>query len=104
MDKRILGKEGLEVSGLGLGCMGLSFGYGPAVDKDDGIDLIFHVVQHSAEIDVLSSTRISVETFRRSPLINVAECNDVFAGDVHQVCSASPTRADQGDVELLAGR
>jgi aryl-alcohol dehydrogenase-like predicted oxidoreductase len=40
MDKRTLGTSGLEVSALGLGCMGLSFGLGPAVDKQDGIRLI----------------------------------------------------------------
>src|SRR6266496_1320396 len=40
MQKRILGKSGLEVSAIGLGCMGLSYGYGPAVDKQDGISLI----------------------------------------------------------------
>lgn len=40
MQKRILGKSGLEVSALGLGCMGLSFGYGPATDKQDAIKLI----------------------------------------------------------------
>ena len=40
MQKRILGKTGLEVSALGLGCMGLSFGYGPAADKQDAIKLI----------------------------------------------------------------
>ena len=40
MQKRKLGKSGLEVSAIGLGCMGLSFGYGPAVQKDDGIALI----------------------------------------------------------------
>src|SRR5271165_7192366 len=40
MQKRKLGKSGLEVSALGLGCMGLSFGYGPAVDKQHGISLI----------------------------------------------------------------
>jgi aryl-alcohol dehydrogenase-like predicted oxidoreductase len=40
MQKRKLGKTGLEVSAIGLGCMGLSFGYGPAVQKDDGIALI----------------------------------------------------------------
>jgi aryl-alcohol dehydrogenase-like predicted oxidoreductase len=40
MKKRKLGKNNLEVSALGLGCMGLSFGYGPAVDKKDGIALI----------------------------------------------------------------
>jgi aryl-alcohol dehydrogenase-like predicted oxidoreductase len=40
MKKRVLGKSGLEVSALGLGCMGLSFGYGPAADKQDAIKLI----------------------------------------------------------------
>ncbi len=40
MQKRMAGKSGLEVSALGLGCMGLSFGYGPATDKQDGINLI----------------------------------------------------------------
>jgi aryl-alcohol dehydrogenase-like predicted oxidoreductase len=40
MLKRTLGKSGLEVSELGLGCMGLSYGYGPAVDRQEGIALI----------------------------------------------------------------
>ncbi|MGH6881635.1 MAG: aldo/keto reductase, partial [Hypericibacter sp.] len=40
MQKRKLGNSGLEVSAIGLGCMGLSFGYGPAVDKKAGISLI----------------------------------------------------------------
>lgn len=40
MNKRILGKSGLEVSALGLGCMGLSFGYGPATDRKQAIELI----------------------------------------------------------------
>jgi aryl-alcohol dehydrogenase-like predicted oxidoreductase len=40
MQKRTLGKSGLEVSALGLGCMGLSFGYGPATEKEAGIKLI----------------------------------------------------------------
>src|SRR6266516_6060142 len=40
MQKRKLGKSNLEVSAIGLGCMGLNYGYGPAVDKKDGISLI----------------------------------------------------------------
>ncbi len=40
MQTRVLGKSGLKVSAIGLGCMGLSFGLGPAVDKQTGIALI----------------------------------------------------------------
>src|SRR4029453_5916043 len=40
MEMRHLGKSGLEVSAIGLGCMGLRFGYGPAVAKQQGISLI----------------------------------------------------------------
>ena len=40
MQKRKLGKSGLEVTALGLGCMGLSFGLGPAVDRQTGVNLI----------------------------------------------------------------
>ena len=40
MKKRTLGKSGLEVSALGLGCMGMSSGYGPAADKGEMIRLI----------------------------------------------------------------
>ena len=40
MQKRKLGNSNLEVSAIGLGCMGLSFGYGPAVEKQAGIALI----------------------------------------------------------------
>ncbi len=45
METRKLGKSGLQVSALGLGCMGLSFGYGPAVDKKEGITLIRAAVE-----------------------------------------------------------
>src|SRR3989440_1299605 len=45
MQKRKLGKSNLEVSSLGLGCMGLSFGYGPAVEKKEGISLIRAAVE-----------------------------------------------------------
>ena len=45
MIKRTLGKSSLEVSALGLGCMGMSFGYGPAGDKNDMIAVIRQAVE-----------------------------------------------------------
>src|ERR1039457_5479030 len=45
MQKRKLGKSNLEVSALGLGCMGMSFGYGPAADKQEMISLIRTAVE-----------------------------------------------------------
>src|SRR5512134_3948000 len=40
MQKRKLGNSNLEVSAIGFGCMGLSFGYGPAADKQQAISII----------------------------------------------------------------
>src|SRR5881396_3862324 len=45
MKKRELGKSGLEVSAIGLGCMGMSFGYGPPKDKQEMISLIRKAVE-----------------------------------------------------------
>ena len=50
MQKRKLGKNNLEVSAIGLGCMGLSFGYGPAVDKQAGISLIRAAVERGVTL------------------------------------------------------
>lgn len=44
MQKRQLGKSGLEVSAIGLGCMGMSHGYGPASDKKEMIALIHKAI------------------------------------------------------------
>src|SRR5467141_1525912 len=45
MQKRKLGKSNLEVSAIGLGCMGMSYGYGPPLDKQEGISLIRAAVE-----------------------------------------------------------
>ncbi len=46
MQKRKLGNGDLEVSAVGLGCMGMSFGYGPASDKREMISLLRSAVEH----------------------------------------------------------
>jgi aryl-alcohol dehydrogenase-like predicted oxidoreductase len=50
MNHRELGRSGLSVSALGLGCMGLSFGYGPATDKQAGIALIRAAVERGVTL------------------------------------------------------
>lgn len=45
MENRILGKSGLEVSAIGLGCMGMSHGYGPASDKQEAIAVIHRAIE-----------------------------------------------------------
>src|SRR5258708_15047352 len=45
MKKRKLGKSNLEVSAIGLGCRGMSYGYGPAVGKQEGLSLIRAAVE-----------------------------------------------------------
>jgi aryl-alcohol dehydrogenase-like predicted oxidoreductase len=45
MQKRTLGKSNLTVSAIGLGCMSMSFGYGPAGDKQEMISLIQSAVE-----------------------------------------------------------
>jgi aryl-alcohol dehydrogenase-like predicted oxidoreductase len=45
MQRRTLGSSNLEVSAIGLGCMGLSFGYGPAADRQEAISLIRSAVE-----------------------------------------------------------
>lgn len=45
IQKRKLGKSDLEVSALGLGCMGMSFGYGPAGEKNEMISVIRAAVE-----------------------------------------------------------
>ncbi|ATM75166.1 aldo/keto reductase [Serratia fonticola] len=50
MQTRYLGKSGLEVSALGLGCMGLSFGYGPATDTRQAVELIRAAVERGVTL------------------------------------------------------
>nr|WP_253263945.1 hypothetical protein [Geobacillus sp. BMUD] len=50
MQKRQLGESGLEVSAIGLGCMGMSYGYGPAADKKEMIALIHAAVERRGHV------------------------------------------------------
>jgi aryl-alcohol dehydrogenase-like predicted oxidoreductase len=50
MDTRTLGRSGLEVSALGFGCMGLSFGFGPAAEREDGVAVIRSAVEQGVTL------------------------------------------------------
>ncbi len=65
MKKRSLGKSGLEVSVLGLGCMGLSYGFGPATDGSDAIALIRAAVDGSCRFPARRSAPTRIKPRRR---------------------------------------
>ena len=50
MKKRKLGNSGLEVSAIGFGCMGISFGYGPAMERSAAIALIRGAVERGVTL------------------------------------------------------
>jgi len=76
MQKRALGKSGLEVSALGFGCMGISFGYGPAASRDDGIAIIRAAVDGASRSSTLPKpmvrTRTRSSSAKRSRLCAIA--------------------------------
>src|SRR5450432_2928234 len=77
MEKRKLGNSGLEVSAIGLGCMGMSFGYGTVSDKNEMITLIRKAVEQGITFFD------TAEVYR--PFINeelVGEALSPFKGEV----------------------
>jgi aryl-alcohol dehydrogenase-like predicted oxidoreductase len=77
MQKRKLGKSNLEVSAIGLGCMGMSFGYGPPMDKQEAISLIRAAVQRGV---TFFDTAEVYGAFTNEEL--VGEALEVFRGQV----------------------
>src|SRR3982751_2617877 len=77
MQKRTLGKSNLEVSAIGLGCMGMSFSYGPAKDKQEMISLLHAAVERG--ITFFDTAEVY------GPLVNeelVGEALEPFRGQV----------------------
>jgi aryl-alcohol dehydrogenase-like predicted oxidoreductase len=69
MNKRTLGRSNLEVSEIGLGCMGLSYGYGPATDTHEAIRLIRIAVERGV---TLFDTAEAYGPFRNEELLSEA--------------------------------
>jgi len=123
MEKRKLGKGNLEVSAIGLGCMGLSFGYGPAVDKKEGISLIRAAVERgvtffdTAEVygpftneelvgEALAPFRANVAIatkfgFKIDPTTGKQAGLDSRPGHVREVVEASLKRLKTDVIDLL---
>lgn len=92
MRKRKLGKSGLEVSAIGLGCMGLSFGYGPAIDKQEAIRLI----RKAFELGVTFFDTAEVY----GPFNNEELLGEALAPFRHEVAIATKFGFEQGKSEL----
>jgi aryl-alcohol dehydrogenase-like predicted oxidoreductase len=123
MHRRQLGKGRLEVSAIGLGCMGLSFGYGPAVDRQAGVSLIRSAVERgvtffdTAEIygpftneelvgEALEPVRDQVVIatkfgFRIDPATNRQAGMDSRPEHIREVCEASLKRLRTDRIDLF---
>ena len=103
MQKRKLGKSGIEVSALGFGCMGLSFGYGPATEKQQAITLIRTAFERgvtffdTAEVyGPFTNEKLlgeAIEPFRRQVVI--ATKFGFEDGDSHKGLNSRPERIRQ---------
>ena len=99
MKKRTLGRSGLEVSALGLGCMGLSFGLGPAADKKNAIALIRAAVERGV---TLFDTAQVYGPFTNEEL--VGEALAPFRGKVAIATKFGFDIADDGTTRGLSSR
>ena len=96
MQKRRLGRSPLEVSALGLGCMGLSSGYGPPVDTRDGIALIRAAVEHGV---TFFDTAEAYGPFANEELVGEA-----LGVETIYLFSVELTPEDLRDIESAASR
>jgi aryl-alcohol dehydrogenase-like predicted oxidoreductase len=96
MQKRALGSDHLEVSALGLGCMGLSFGYGPATDRAEAVKLIRTAVERG--VTFVIATKFG---FKFGPGGERQEGLDSRPEHIRQVTEASLKRLRVDRIDLL---
>jgi aryl-alcohol dehydrogenase-like predicted oxidoreductase len=99
MQKRKLGNSALEVSAIGLGCMGLSHGYGPATDQKDAIKLIRAAVERGV---TFFDTAEVYGPFTNEEL--VGEALEPFRGKVVIASKFGFTFGDDGKQQILNSR
>src|SRR5579859_2174233 len=90
--KRKLGQSNLEVSAVGLGCMGLSYGYGPAADKREAVKLI------RAAFELGVTFFDSAEAY--GPFLNEELVGEAVATFRDQVVIATKFGFEQGNTDL----
>jgi aryl-alcohol dehydrogenase-like predicted oxidoreductase len=98
MQKRKLGKSNLEVSAIGLGCMGMSYGYGPAADKQEMISLLATAVERGIPF---FDTALACGPFTNEEL--VGEGLAPFRGQV-VVATKFGIRIDPGGQQVVDSR
>ena len=103
MKKRMLGKSGLEVSAVGLGCMGLSFGLGPAVEKQAGIRLIRDAFENGV-LETVEGSQVNGDAERRLPNTSNLSFDGIDSEgalmllDQHHICCSSGSACTTGSV------
>jgi len=100
MQKRILGRDGLEVSALGFGCMGISFGYGQPTSREDGIAIIRAAVDGGV---TFFDTAEAYGPFLASRRLTAAGDVVAVATPGHTLDHVSVLVEDHGTTYLLAG-
>lgn len=85
MQKRKLGKSNLEVSAIGLGCMGMSFGLGPLADKKEMVSLIRVAVERG--VTFFDADRKYTSRFARSSMNAVLNRNETSSRCLCLLCA-----------------
>jgi aryl-alcohol dehydrogenase-like predicted oxidoreductase len=94
MKKRMMGRSGLEVSAIGLGCMGMTYGYGPASDKNEMIALIHKAVERG----VTFSTRL--KDLIRDGKVKHFGLSEPGVQTIHRAHAVHPVAAVQSEYSL----
>lgn len=101
MQKRTLGTSGLEVAAIGLGCMGLNFGYGQALGKAEGVEVIDLFYQHRVDPDVpIEDVAGAVRDLIRDGKVKYFGLSEPGAQTIRRPHAVQPVTAIQNEYSL----